>query len=307
MLPDSFSNEYYWSEMYLKPIDYWQPVINEIAAQHHLGGDWERARLGRNIVFLNEAYVLKISPPGWKEDISREAKALSLVGNLLPVTTPEILVTGEVEAWGYLIQRKLDGQNLHELWSGLSQTERVKIASQHGEILDALHNLGAGNQDWSGLEFDWVKLYASQREVCQNEMAAAGVPTALVDDAELFLDRTAPLLAEQGDAVLLHGDLTHLNFLVAEDGDGWRICGLIDWGDVKIGPRGHEYISPGVHMYLGDRPVIEAFYQACSRIDPEELMARALLYYTGGFADYLKKLSGGIECQSWRDVAERLW
>jgi aminoglycoside phosphotransferase (APT) family kinase protein len=129
---------------------------------------------------------------------------------------------------------------------------------------------------------------------------------------EAYLADAAEDLMAQPEVVLLHGDLTHLNFLVEPAGSGWRISGLNDWGDARLGPPGHEFISPGVHMYLGDRSALASFYRGCAKaLDrvrmPRELMARAMLYYSQDMADLLRRDPQIEACQNWDCIAQHLW
>jgi hygromycin-B 7''-O-kinase len=307
MLPDTFSNEIYWAEIYPRPLETWAPVLDLIAQEHHLHSSWTRARLGRNVVFLNGEVVLKLSPPGWKEDIARETAALKHVAGKLPVETPVLIATGEFEQWGYQIQQRLPGQNLHELWQGLPAPQRQRLAAQHAEILTALQQIDLTPVEETALRFDWQALLAEQRQVCQQEMAAAGIRAELVSQVNDYLEGAAALLVTSSRPVLLHGDLDHVNLLVQGGDAGWRITSLIDWGDAKMGPRGHELISPGVHMYLGDREAISVFQQGCARGNPVELMARAMLYYAGEFASFLKRIPGAEQCRTWDCIAQLMW
>jgi hygromycin-B 7''-O-kinase len=312
MLPGDFSNETYWKEIYPQPLPYWQASLSEIS-RRHFGQTlaWERAALGRNIVFLSETWVLKLSSPGWVEDIPRETTALGWVFGKLPVRTPEWLANGWLDSWGYTIQRRMPGRNLHELWKHLSPEERKRLAFQHGELLAALRGLGLpGPADRKNLWFDWDAMIAEQLSACANDMYRASVHPALADQVDAYLAARAAVLRDFTNHVLLHGDLDHLNFLVEPDGSFWKISGLIDWGDAKIGPPAHEFISPGVHMYLGDRPAWSHFYQGCGQAassNPDELMARAMLYYGGEFAAFLKRLSEVEPCGTWECIARQLW
>jgi aminoglycoside phosphotransferase (APT) family kinase protein len=114
--------------------------------------------------------------------------------------------------------------------------------------------------------------------------------------------------------VLVHGDLSHLNFMVEQHDGRWAITGLLDWGDVKVGPWTHELISPAVHMYLGDRDVLRAWYGAYGRPSREMASAvahvataRAMLYYAEEFNGILGRLPGGESCRDWPAVARCLW
>ncbi|MBE0698281.1 MAG: phosphotransferase, partial [Anaerolineaceae bacterium] len=222
MLPTEFSSEIYWSDIYQKPLDFWLPVVDTLSRKNGLGDGWERACLGRNVVLLNANYALKLGPPCWPGDMDSEAIVLPWIAGKLAVETPEMLGSGSIEGWNYIIQRRLSGQNLYELWTTLTKEQRVDLAFQHGEILQALHNLPCDTLAGSAVEFDWTNMYAEQMKVCRKEMAGRGIHPGLVEDAERYLDDAAPLLGDDGKRVLLHGDLTHLNLLVRESGKGWQ-------------------------------------------------------------------------------------
>lgn len=83
---------------------------------------------------------------------------------------------------------------------------------------------------------------------------------------------------------------------------------------MKVGPWTHELISPAVHMYLGDRDALRAWYGAYGRLSRETASvgahlatARAVLYYTEEFAAILARLPGGVSCREWPAVARCLW
>lgn len=76
----------------------------------------------------------------------------------------------------------------------------------------------------------------------------------------------------------------------------------------------HELISPGVHMYLGDREALHAWYRGYGRIVPAAALtvahvatARALRYYADEFGALLQRLPGGADCHDWHAVARCLW
>ncbi len=114
--------------------------------------------------------------------------------------------------------------------------------------------------------------------------------------------------------MLLHGDLSHLNFLVQQHRGRWQITGLIDWGDVKIGPPTHQFISPGVHMYRGEQTALEQWYRgyglsATERTEQHEhlIMTRTMLYYADEFAALLRVVPGAGNQQNWKAIAQSFW
>lgn len=248
----------YWQELYQQPLPCWQAALDWIMSEHGLErSPWTRAALGRNIVFVSPTAVIKLGPPMWPGEMAREAAALRAVAGRLPVATPSLLALGALGRWEYLVQAPLPGANLRTLWAGLGASDRAALAEQHGALMAALHALPLEDSP-ADLAFDWPAMLGAQRAECVSEMRRAGVADALVWQVEIYLEATP---WDDQPPVLLHGDLTHLNMLVAEQDEGWRITGLIDWGDVKLGPRAHEFISPGVHMYQGDVVPLAAWYR----------------------------------------------
>jgi hygromycin-B 7''-O-kinase len=114
--------------------------------------------------------------------------------------------------------------------------------------------------------------------------------------------------------VLLHGDLDAINLLIEEQPGTWRITGLVDWGDIKVGPAAHDFISPGIHSYRGQRDLLHAWYAGYGLREEQRspafvrnVMARSMLYYAGEFARYLQRAPGAEQCRDWDCVADCFW
>lgn len=313
-LPHDFDRAHYWQTVYKQPVADWLPALEEIRRRHQLpAGAWIRFALGRNLVFACGEVVLKLSQPAWAFEIPREADALTFVHQQLPVATPELLAIGELEGWAYLVQRRLPGEMMRARWAELSQANRLTLARQQGELMAALHALPVYHAPPS-LAFDWTEMLTEQKAECFQEMQNAGVPEALLEDLPRYLAEAEPHLATDGPPVLLHGDLDAINLLIEELQGTWRITGLVDWGDVKLGPAAHDFISPGIHSWRGQRDLLHAWYAGYGlggeqRAQPfvQNIMARAMLYYAGEFARYLHLAPGADQCEEWTCVAHYFW
>jgi hygromycin-B 7''-O-kinase len=314
LLPATVAADRYFPDVHGQPPPFWRPALAALAARHGLpDGPWERAALGRKIVFIGPDAVVKLGPPCWRGDMAREAVALAHVAGRLPVATPAPLAHGALEAWEYLITARCPGLTLSDLWRDLDPGARVALAGQHGALMAAVHGLPAEALP-PALAFDWARMWAGQRADLERSLAGSGLDEALVAQAAAYADAAAPLAREIEADVLVHGDLTHLNLLVERGAAGWRITGLLDWGDVKVGPWTHELISPAVHMYRGDRDALAAWYRGYGRLHPASAAtvahvatAWAMLYYAEEFAFILQQLPGGPGCRDWPAVARRLW
>lgn len=313
-LPHDFDRATYWQAIYPQPVAYWLPALEEIRRRHQLpAGEWRRFALGRNVVFACGALVVKLSQPDWAFEIPREADALAFVHQRLPVATPELLAIGKLAGWAYLVQQHLPGEMMRARWSDLSDAVKLALVRQQGEIMAALHALPVYNAAAS-LAFDWTAMLAEQKAECFQEMQNAGVPAALLEDLPRYLAEAEPRLAMDGPPVLLHGDLDAINLLIEEQHGAWRITGLVDWGDVKLGPAAHDFISPGIHSCRGQRDLLHAWYagyglrgEQRTRPFVQNIMARSMLYYAGEFARYLQLAPGADQCQEWTCVADCFW
>lgn len=313
-LPHNFDRETYWQSIYRQPVADWLGALEQIRQRHRLpAGDWTRFALGRNLVFACGEVVLKLSQPNWAFEIPREADALTFVHQQLPVATPELLAIGELEGWAYLVQRRLPGEMMRAQWPTLSDVVKRSLAHQQGEIMAALHALPVDHAPTS-LAFDWTEMLTEQKAECLAEMQNAGVPAALLADLSPYLAAAEPLIAVDGPTVLLHGDFDAINLLIEEQNGTWRITGLVDWGDIKLGPASHDFISPGIHSYRGQRDLLHAWYAGYGLNDKQQspafvrnVMARSMLYYAGEFARYLQSVLSAEQCRDWNCVADCFW
>jgi hygromycin-B 7''-O-kinase len=313
MLPASVRPDRYFPDVHGQPLPFWRGALGAIAARHGLpDGPWERAALGRNVVFLGQEIVVKLGPPCWPGEMAREAAALGFVAGRLPVQTPAALALGSLEGWEYLVQRRLPGASLHALWPSLPPAARAELALQQGALMAAIHALPIAEAP-GALRFDWAGMLAEQRAECAPLLGASGVGDALLAQLGAYLDAGEQLIAAEQDDALVHGDLNYLNLLVEGYGEQLRITSLIDWGDVKLGPVSHELISPAVNMFRGDPALLRAWGRGYGWGDrmPERLArvatARVILYYADELGALLRRLPGRGAYADWDAVATDLW
>ncbi len=315
LLPPALDTDRYFADLHGQPLGYWQGALTALAARHDVpDGPWERATLGRNVVFLGPSVVIKLGPPCWAGDVAREADALRHVADRLPVRTPDVLACGTLDGWEYLVTARCPGVNLYHLWRELGAEARVDLARQHGALMAVVHELPVEALPPTLLGFDWERMRSGQHADLELALTRSGLAPELVAQAAAYVAEADGLGAVVDATVLVHGDLSHLNFMVEQHDERWTITGLLDWGDVKVGPWTHELISPAVHMYRGDRDALRAWYGAYGQPSPETASAvahvataRAMLYYAEEFAAILARLPGGERCHDWPAVARCLW
>jgi len=302
----------YFAHVYGLPPPAWAPALAVVAARHGFtDGPWERAALGRNVVFVGPEVAVKLGPPFWAGEMAREAAALRFVAGRLPARTPAPLAHGALDGWEYLAVARLPGIQLSDCWADLPPAERAGLAQQHGALMAALHALPVAAVP-GALRRDWAPFAVEQRALCLAAMERSGVAPGLLASAEPFLDAVMPRLLAAPPA-LIHGDLCHLNILVERADNGWRIAALIDWGDSNMGPVAYDLISPAVHMYRGDRDALAAWYHGYGlggRL-PAPLAyaatAWAMLHYADELGAILQRIPNAAAAGNWHEVAHCLW
>lgn len=169
----------YWQHWHRQPSAFSQPTLDVI--QERLGladARWERSPQGKNVLFFADDVVVKLCPPFWTEDMRGEEAALRFVARRLPVRTPDIVVTSQIEGWHYLVLPRLPGVSLRSVWDELPRDDRIAIARQHGEITAAIHALPIDHAP-ARLTFDWSAMLREQRVAYIDDLRCGGVPDPL--------------------------------------------------------------------------------------------------------------------------------
>ena len=128
--------------------------------------------------------------------------------------------------------------------------DKQRVLGSLFELLAVLHSIELEGPfaDVEGWDFDAA-------------VESAGYVRRLGLDGEPKLQRAGAWLAEraprsQSERVLLHGDLGFEHVLLDPSG---RVSGVIDWGDMEIGARAHDFV--GALDYAG----VDAVEQALAR------------------------------------------
>lgn len=112
------------------------------------------------VYLVGERHALKLFPPRDGAFARVEALALAAVGGRLPLPTPELLATGTLDGWSYVLMSRLHGRPLAEAWTELTAADRDRLAEELGHGVAALHAidvapLGELTPDWGAFDFDF--------------------------------------------------------------------------------------------------------------------------------------------------------
>lgn len=275
----------------------WLQGAAAICARHNLAyATLGRSPLGENIIFfVDDRWVIKIFAP-LRDGYLRERAALEFAAGKLDVETPEIVYTGEIEGWSYLVMTRLAGSPAREIWAEMKFHEQVETVSHLGAALNSLHSYGAPLSH-SALNRDWHGFIERQATSSIERQRACGANSQWLERLPAYVAERLDLLQRDFRPVLLHGDVHLGNLLLGRESGQWKVRGLCDFADSMCGFPEYDFVAPGVLMMQGDRTLQRAFLLAYgyeeSQLDVSlraRLMLLTVLYECSDLRKYALRL-----------------
>lgn len=257
----------------------WQQAAATICTRHRISYErLRRSSQGENIIFfVDEHSVIKIFAP-FRENYLRETAALDFAQGKLSIKTPDLMHTGDVDGWSYLVMRQLAGQASREVWASVGRRDRFEIVSRLGIAMSELHSDAAPLQ--TALDRDWRAFIERQAQMSVVRQRSCGANPEWLASLPAYIDARLALLPKDHEPVFLHGDIHAGNLLLVKEGGHWQIGGLIDFGDSLCGFNEYEFVAPGVLMVQGDgelqKALLLAYGYTTAELD-DELRARLML------------------------------
>jgi hygromycin-B 7''-O-kinase len=261
------------------------PAALDIARSHGLPyGDPKWFPTGTNLVVaLDDSLVLKIFPPMLRHQFISERTSLSQLRGRIKVPIPEIVLEGEREQWPYLVITRLRGVLGTQAWPALPEDQKESVLGQIGETIAEVQRVPVG--ELSGIEPRWDQFMLEQIGGCRARHERLGLPRKYLEGFDELLDDAATLIPMNAPPVILTGEYIPENFLLSREGAGWRLSGLIDFGDAFTGWREYDLIGPSAFMTAGMphrvRSLFRGFGYAQADVTPaltRRLMALLLLH-----------------------------
>ena len=261
---------------------------------------------GTNLVVgLGDDLILKIFPPIYRGQFVSERSSLALLRGRLTVPVPEIVFEGERDRWPYLVITRLTGVLGSEAWSALPEDQKERVLAQIGATIAEVQRVPVG--ELSRIEPRWDRFIAGQIDGCRTRHARLGLPQKFLDGLDEILREAATLIPLDKPPVMLVGEYIPENFLLSRDNAGWRLSGLIDFGDVMTGWGEYDLLGPSAFMTAGHprrvRSLFEGFGYSSADIDPalkRRLMALMLLHRSSN-------LNAHICIEDWQQKAGDLF
>lgn len=258
----------------------WLPAMREIALRHSLPGEPHREALGSNVVYGFGEFVVKLFSPLWPDGFTAEKTALAQLPHL-PV--PDIVAEGELAGWPYLVLSRLAGIPAGSVWRSLSFMEREHIVRQLGELMRALHDHPVP----ADMPLTWGAFIRKRlARVEEHHNMPDPWPRWIREQLKDFQE--PPMRW-----VLLNGDLTEDHVLLAQDAGMWRISGLIDFGDARVGHPYYDFIAPLAYYTYGEPELstvlLESYGLTPSGAVCDDLIKYCLLHEFGRLSHFLKR------------------
>ena len=228
----------------------WLPAIRAVCQRHGIStSGLKRTVLGTHIVFQAGERIVKLFSSFWPQDYSAEVACLA---GLKGLPIPELVATGGLEGWSYLIMTVLDGKPTGEVWGFLAMDEKISVMHQLGEFIWRLHD----HLHIDGLPSDWDTFLHDRIDNLDEHHKLAG------DWSRWGHNLVDPLTNRPKRLVVLNCDLTNDHILLVDTAGKWDLSGVIDFGDAMIGHPYYEFTAPLLDHAFGQPALAAALLDA---------------------------------------------
>lgn len=286
--------------------DEWLPTALDIARSAGLPTDDVTVfGTGTNLVLgLGPGLVLKIFPPLLRGQFLAERASLRQLHGHLPLPIPDIVQEGEHDGWPWLAMTRLTGSLGSEVWPGLPEGQKEAILREIGATIAAVQRVPPG--EIAALEPAWPDFIARQIAGCRERHIRLGLPERYLDELDALLEAAPSILPMDAPPVILTGEYIPENFLLKPEGDGWRLAGLFDFGDVFSGWGEYDLLGPSAFMTEGRpgrvRALFEGYGYRAGTVDGAATRRLLTLTFLHRASDPLRK----IAIPGWQHRAESL-
>ncbi|MDI1267402.1 MAG: aminoglycoside 3'-phosphotransferase/choline kinase family protein [bacterium] len=284
----------------------WLPIARDIVRSHGLPFTAPHVfTTGTNIVIaLDDKHILKIFPPLLRDQFVSERSALALLQGKLAIAIPELVALGERDGWPYLVITRLSGVLGSQAWPSMPEADKERVLAGIGRTIAEVQRVPAG--PLGAIEPDWDTFMRGQIAGCRDRHTRLGLAPKFLDGFDDLLRGAPARVALDRPAAILTGEYIPENFLLDQDGSGWRVAGLFDFGDVMTGRAEYDLLGPSAFMCAGMprrvRSLFDGFGYSAAGVDfdlKRRLMTLMLLHRA---SDPVRH----IAIPDWQDKADNL-
>jgi hygromycin-B 7''-O-kinase len=238
---------------------FWNDVVKALLEKENIEyHSFTRYPMGGNIVYrVDDQLVLKLFSPFDSREYFIETEVLEKTDwSKVSVEVPQIINKGTFDGWHYLLMKRVPGKLLLDVWSELSQDERIGVASDLGKLIEQMHGLNISVYNDLDRSFDeWI---SGQKKNVQHHHEKTGLAPHLINELLDFVSSYKP----SGKEVLLTGEYTPFNLMVNSVDDRWTLTGLIDFADCFIGEPLYDLLGPILFNFYKEPGLTRAFIDA---------------------------------------------
>ncbi len=312
MLPTFSNHEEYHARQ--QELALWLPAVRAICQRHRLPtGDLVRLSEGTNIVVaVGEERIIKLYPPFWRREFTADRDVAQYLRGKLAVRTPEIIASGELEGYGYTVMDRLPGRYLAEIWDGLLPEAQTALAAEVGQLVSDIHALPT--QPLAHLREDWPAFVARRSAGCVERHRAQGLDEQWLAQIPDYLGRAAPLHPPEFRPALVSADIHQQHLLVQRVGVSWRLCGLFDFDDARVGFPEYDLAATALFLFWGRPAALRTFLltygyreEHLGRPLRTRLMAYTLLHRYRTLCWVLRDILGDPPCTTFDELADLIY
>jgi hygromycin-B 7''-O-kinase len=237
-------------------------LADVVAARHGLAGPLVRKPEGSSLVFrTGDGRWLKISPPFFDDALETERRITDLVRGRLPAPIPEIVLTGALEDWRYIVTVEVPGVQIEILLRSLTDADLDRIADELGVFMAAFQQVAA-----PGFERSFGAWPDCLDEALRDPVALhlrRGETPAWAERLAAFIQAHAAYLRELGPPLLIHADLTTEHVMLRQDAGVWRLSGVLDLADAMTAPAELDLIAPCLGPFRAKPAAQRRLMRAC--------------------------------------------
>lgn len=266
-----------YSELFNRD-DVWIKAIKHLANKHKLSGDPTRGTRGSHIVYRVGNYWIKLMAPVFSKDMAFEIAGLRTVENKISVATPEIVGTGELENWHYIVVSDLPGQRIGDIWSKLKPGCKQNIARQIAkvtlEMQACIPNESVKNRG------DWNLFIKDRFENMTTHHRSKSMDKQWLIELPNFLSQFQLEEFMTSNPLFLHADLTWDHFLVVNSQSDPKISGVIDFADCRLGHSEYDIPASAAFILKGDKEALRNYIQHLGLTNMNQRLSEKLLAWT---------------------------
>jgi hygromycin-B 7''-O-kinase len=271
--------------------DIWIKAIRYLADKHKLAGDLMRGTRGSHIVYKVGNYWIKIMAPIFSKDMAFEIAGLETAEKKTSVATPEIIETGELENWLYIIVSNVPGQRIGDVWPKLKQNAKQNIAQQIAkvtlELQACIPKIGVNNRG------DWNLFIKDRFENVTTHHKNKSLDSKWLDKLPSFLSEFQLQDFMTSNPVFLHADLTWDHFLLVDYETEPKVAGVIDFADCRLGHWEYDIPASAAFIFKSDKDALSNYilHMGFNTMNPnlsEKLMAWTCLHQYSDLNNYFK-------------------